>query len=79
MHRHVFEGYLENLWEETRVELEFIRSSSDQDDMDFYRGSSPKRDETGAIDSVPTTWQVVSVPVPGQSITGEIDYRVTAV
>ena len=78
MHRHFLEGYLENLWEETGIESNFIRSSLDQDDMDFYRGSSPQRDETGDINSVPTTRQVVSVPVPGYSITGDMDYRVTA-
>ena len=46
--------------------------------MNFYRESSPQRDEKGAIDSVSTIRQLMSVPMPGHSNIAEMDYRVTS-
>ena len=45
MHRHILEGHLERLWEETGVEFKFVRSSDDSEDMAFFRASQPQTEE----------------------------------
>ena len=78
MHRHVLEEHLEKLWESHGIEFKFVQSSVSQEDMDFFEGPSPPR--TGALDTSSgiVTRQVVSVPVPDSSITGEANLRKTA-
>ncbi len=55
MHRRVLEDYLETLWEECGVEFKFVRSSIDQEDMDFFEGSSPQKAGAGGMATGPAS------------------------
>ncbi len=78
MHRHVLEEHLENLWESYGVEFKFVRSSTSQEDLDFYEGPPSPRADIRGPSSSGTARRVIPVRAPGSSDTGEANFRVTA-
>ena len=78
MHRHILEGHLETLWRTTGSQFKFARSSFAKSDMTFFEGFSPNGPSVPEVATGRVTRQVVRMPVPGSSVTGEANFRVTA-
>ena len=78
MHRHTLESHLEDLWKATGAEFKFVRSSFAKSDMGFFEGFPPNGQRPSETTTGSVIRQVVQVPVPGSSITGETNFRITA-
>ncbi len=77
LERHLLEGHLEHLWEETGTEFRFNFSSADSDDMEFLRGARQRDAGTGTLQESSVVRQVTPLFTPGCSITGERNYQIT--
>ncbi len=69
---------LRDLWRATGAEFKFVRSSFAKSDMGFFEGFPPNGPLSSETVTGRVTRQVVQVPVPGSSITGDTNFRVTA-